>query len=235
LGAAVEAQRRFTADASHELRSPLTALRGELEVARRRERSKEEYARVLDSALDEVERLSRIAEDLLTLTRSETGAVALHRELVELVGRVSHTVGRLNRKAQEKGVAVTVEAPTPVQALVDPDLLDQVLWNLVDNAIKFTPEGGSVIVSVRQEEGFAALQVNDTGPGIPQNRLDHIFERFFRMDESRTPGAPEGGTGLGLSIVRAISELHGGRVEAGNNSQGGAQFRVYLPHMKESS
>lgn len=235
LDAALEAQRRFTADASHELRSPLTALRGELEVARRRERSQEEYARVLDSALDEVERLSRIAEDLLTLTRSEAGVASLQEEVVNLRARLVQTMERLNRTAKEKGVLVELEPGDPVMALADPDLLDRVAWNLIHNAIKFTPPGGDVRVRVGVEGGLATIEVLDTGPGIPGDRIDQIFERFVRLDDSRTPREREGGTGLGLAIVRAISDLHGGRVEAWNRREGGAAFRVFLPLMKEPS
>lgn len=235
LDAALEAQRRFTADASHELRSPLTALRGELEVARRRERSKEEYARVLDSALDEVERLSRIAEDLLTLTRSEAGVVSPQKEMVDLRARIVPTLERLGRTAEEKGVRVELLPGDAVTALVDPDLLDRVVWNLVDNAIKFTPPGGEVEARLCAEGRYAVLEIRDTGPGIPPDRIPQIFERFVRLDDSRTPGEREGGTGLGLAIVRAISDLHGGRVEAGNRTAGGAVFRVFLPLMKEPS
>ncbi|MGW8265188.1 MAG: sensor histidine kinase [Longimicrobiales bacterium] len=235
LDAALEAQRRFTADASHELRSPLTALRGELEVARRRERSKEEYARVLDSALDEVERLSRIAEDLLTLTRSEAGVVSPQKEMVDLRTRIVPTLERLGRTAKEKGVRVELLPGDAVTALVDPDLLDRVVWNLVDNAIKFTPPGGEVEARICVEGGHAVLEIRDTGPGIPPDRIPQIFERFVRLDDSRTPGEREGGTGLGLAIVRAISDLHGGRVEAGNRTGGGAVFRVFLSLMKEPS
>lgn len=235
LDAALEAQRRFTADASHELRSPLTALRGELEVARRRERSQEEYARVLDSALDEVERLSRIAEDLLTLTRSEAGVACLQEEVVDVRVRLVQTLEKLSRTAKEKGVRVELHGGGAVIALADPDLLDRVAWNLVDNAIKFTPAGGEVVVRVGEGVGFAIIEVLDTGPGIPQDRIHQLFERFVRLDDSRTPGQREGGTGLGLAIVKAIIDLHGGRVEAENRKEGGAVFRVYLPLMKESS
>jgi two-component system OmpR family sensor kinase len=235
LDSAMEAQRRFTADASHELRSPLTALRGELEVARRKERSREEYERVLDSSLDEVERLSRIAEDLLTLTRSEAGVVVPQEEVVDLGTRVGDTITRLARKAAAKEVRVHLVNEGPVTTRVDPDLLDRVSWNLLDNAIKFTPAGGEVTVTEAGEDRTAVLSVADTGPGIPEDRIPQVFERFFRLDESRTPGEREGGTGLGLAIVRALSELSGGRVEAANGKEGGAVFRVLLPLMKEPS
>jgi signal transduction histidine kinase len=148
---------------------------------------------------------------------------------------LAQTMERLSRTAKEKGVLVELETGYPVMALADPDLLDRVAWNLIHNAIKFTPSGGNVRVRVGEEGGFATIEVLDTGPGIPEDRIDQIFERFVRLDDSRTPGEREGGTGLGLAIVRAISDLHGGRVEAWNRREGGAAFRVCLPLMKEPS
>jgi two-component system OmpR family sensor kinase len=229
LGAALEAHRSFTADASHELRSPLTALRGELEVARRRERSPQEYREVIDSALDEVQRLTRIAEDLLTLTRSEAGVIALQPREVELTAAVGRTVERLRRRAEEGRVEVRVRPHGDLRAHVDPDLVDRVAWNLLDNALKFTPPGGRVDVSVRREGDVIVLEVADTGPGIPTDRLERVFERFYRLDPSRTPGGGEGGAGLGLAIVRAICHLHGGWVQAENSPQGGALLRAAFP------
>ncbi len=227
LDAAIESQRRFTADASHELRSPLTALRGELEVSRRRERSPQEYARVIDSALEEVERLSRISEDLLTLTRSEAGAVILQVRDLCLAERARGAANRLERQAGEKGITVTVRGEA--EASLDPDLMDRVIWNLLDNAIKFTPRGGQVSLEVRQEKDAVILEVSDTGPGISDEQLPRIWERFFRADESRTHADGSAGTGLGLAIVRAIVRLHGGEAFAENQSGGGALFRSRLP------
>ncbi|MFG1690638.1 sensor histidine kinase [Gemmatimonadota bacterium] len=227
LDSAIESQRRFTADASHELRSPLTALRGELEVSRRRERSPEEYARVIDSSLEEVERLSRISEDLLTLTRSEAGAVTLQPREISLAERARATANRLERQAGEKEIAVTVRGEA--EASLDPDLMDRVIWNLLDNAIKFTPRGGQVSVEVRREEDAVVLEVTDTGPGIPDEQPTRIWERFFRADESRTHSDGSAGTGLGLAIVQAIVRLHGGEAFAENQPGGGALFLVRLP------
>ena len=227
LDAAIESQRRFTADASHELRSPLTALRGELEVSRRRERSPEEYARVIDSSLEEVERLSRISEDLLTLTRSEAGAVIPQPRVISLAERALGTASRLERQARDKEIAVTVRGEAV--ASLDPDLMDRVIWNLLDNAIKFTPRGGQVSVEVRREEDGVTLEVADTGPGIPDEQLTRIWERFFRADESRTHADGSAGTGLGLAIVQAIVRLHGGEASAENQPEGGALFRIRLP------
>ena len=230
LDSALEAQKRFTADASHELRSPLTALRGELEVAARRERSPEEYRRVIASALDEVKRLSRTAEDLLTLTRSEAGAAMAQPRSIDPADRARHAVGRLGRRIGEKDLDVRVTVRASVRAKVDPDLLDRLLWNLLENAVKFTPPSGKVEVVVAGEDDEAVVEVRDTGPGIPAGEEEAIFERFHRLDSSRTPGqSREGGTGLGLAIVRAIARLHGGSVMAENRPEGGAAFTLRLP------
>lgn len=230
LDAALEAQKRFTADASHELRSPLTALRGELEVAARRERSPEEYRRVMASALDEVKRLSRTAEDLLTLTRSEAGAAMARPRSVDPADRARGAVERLGRIVEEKELDVEVTVREPVRAEADPDLLDRLLWNVLENAVKFTPPSGKVEVVVTREADEAVVEVRDTGPGIPPGEEEAIFERFYRLDGSRTPGrSREGGTGLGLAIVRAIVRLHGGSVTAANHPGGGAVFTLRLP------
>ena len=118
-------------------------------------------------------------------------------------------------------------------AAFDPDLLDRVIWNLVSNAIKFTPAGGTVEVSVREGEGGVVLEVSDTGPGIPAEMFDAVFDRFFRLDQVRTLGAAESpGTGLGLAIVKALVQLHGGEVTASNRGEGGAVFKVTLPRSR---
>ncbi len=231
LEAALEAQRRFTADASHELRTPLTALRGELEVSLRRSRSPEEYVRVLESALEEAERLSRMAEDLLTLTRSEAGVLEPAFRQVELVDRVRQSVDRLSRQAESRGVRILGPDGGSVSAQVDPDLLDRLVWNLVGNAVKYSPEGGTVEARLRAAGETVHLTVTDEGPGIPPGDRDRIFERLYRIDESRTHGAETSGTGLGLSIAKAIVDMHGGTIEAGNRQEGGARFTVTLPRV----
>jgi two-component system OmpR family sensor kinase len=229
LEAALEAQRRFTADASHELRTPLTVLRGELEVALRRDRSAEEYVRVLDSALEEAERLSRMAEDLLTLTRSEAGVLNPQFRRVDLAERAIRAVARLSQEAGGRDVEILGPEPQAVMADVDPDLMDRVVWNLVGNAVKFSPPGGKVSVGVRDSGGKVILEVADTGPGIPPDQLHRVFERFFRADESRTHREESSGTGLGLAIAKAIVDLHEGEISVENRSGGGAVFRVTLP------
>jgi two-component system OmpR family sensor kinase len=229
LDAAFETQRRFTADASHELRTPLTVLRGELEVALKRDRTPGEYTRVLRSSLDEAERLSRLAEDLLTLTRSEAGAQGLRVQELDLGDHVGLAVERFGQQAREKEIDLRFNTRGDLQATFDPDLMDRVVWNLVGNALKFTPPQGRVEVRLGNEGQGLLLEVEDNGPGIPPEFLESIFHRFFRADEARAATTESPGTGLGLAIVRAVVTLHGGTVTAENVSGGGALFRVILP------
>ncbi|MGK7313626.1 MAG: sensor histidine kinase [Candidatus Longimicrobiales bacterium M2_2A_002] len=229
LDRAFEAQRRFTADASHELRGPLTALRGEVELALRRDREEEEYRRVLASNLQEIERLSQLAEDLLTLARSDAGVMQPRLLRTDVLERAENVFRRLQRKAADKDVTLALEPRGDTEALVDPGLTDQLIWNLVDNAVKFTPTGGEVTVEVDGRDDAVEVRVADTGPGLPPSELGRIFDRFYRADESRTHHDEMSGTGLGLSIVRAIVEVHGGTVVALNRPDGGAEFIARLP------
>lgn len=229
LDAALDTQKRFAADASHELRTPLTALRGQIEVALRRGRTPEEYVAVLNSALEESERLSRLAEDLLTLTRSEAGVLYPQIQEVDLSERIRRTVELLSPEADGKGIRIIEPEPTSVRSQVDPDLFDRVVWNLLGNAVGYSSPGGEVEIRLESTQTDTVFEVADTGPGIPEHQLEAIFERFFRTDESRTHSESSSGTGLGLAIVKALVELHGGNVEARNRKEGGALFRVVLP------
>ena len=227
---AFESQRRFTADASHELRSPLTAMRGELELALRRDRDAEEYQRVIASTLEETVRLSRTAEDLLTLARSDAGAVKPRTAVVDIAQVVRRTTERLRTRAGEARVTLVDESIGDTIIAVDPDLVDRAVWNLVDNALRFAPEASRVVVTARGGDDTVILEVRDEGPGLGDIQPQLVFERFFRADASRTH-ADEGGTGLGLAIVKAIAEAHGGSVSAENLPGGGARFALSLPRV----
>jgi two-component system, OmpR family, sensor kinase len=226
---AFESQRRFIADASHELRSPLTALKGEMELALRRERSSDEYRRVIRSSLQEVDRLTLLTQDLLTLARVDAGVMQPRFENIDATDRARSVAQRLRRVADHKNVRLSVGGAESAELVADPGLLDQLLWNLVDNAVKFTTPGGLVTVTVEQRPDGVAFVVRDTGPGIAEPDRHRIFERFYRADQARTASSGPGGTGLGLSIVRAITEVHGGRATAANQPDGGAVFEVVLP------
>jgi two-component system, OmpR family, sensor kinase len=224
---AFETQRRFTGDASHELRSPLTALRGEIELALRRDRSAEEYRQVLASNLEEIVRLSRIAEDLLTLARADAGVLRGQDRLVDVRPVAERITGRLRGTAAALGTTLSLRIEGDPRVSIDPDLLEQILWNLCDNALKFTPSGGWVDVHIAQSEELEIV-VTDSGPGLGEDP-DRLFDRFVRADPARTPGQSRSGTGLGLSIVRAIAEGYGGSVKGENDPRGGARVSVRLP------
>ena len=224
----VDAQRRFTADASHELRSPLSRLRAELEVTLRRPRDRAEYEEALRSGLDEVERLSRLTDELLLLARLDAGDV---REAppapVALGPLLDDAVRRLAPVAARRGVAVTLQASASPVVPVGPSTVGLVMTNLLENAVKFSPPGGRVTVALAAEAGEALVSVADTGPGIPTEELPRLFERFHRGTAARVAEAP--GVGLGLAICRALVERHGGRIAVESPPGGGATFRVHLP------
>ncbi len=222
---AFESQRRFTADASHELRSPLTALRGELELALRKERTGEEYRSAIASSLEEATRLSDVTADLLTLARSDAGVMTLRLECVDLGERVMAALERLRGRLSKKEVETVVSLEPDAKGMFDLKLVDQLIWNLLDNAVKYCHEAGTIDVSLASSGSGFTLEVADTGPGIPEKDVDRIFDRFSRVDEAHSAE----GTGLGLSIVRAIALAHGGSVTASNREGGGAVFRVSLP------
>jgi heavy metal sensor kinase len=218
---------RFTADASHELRTPLTIVRGELEtLLRRSDLTPEVNERLLD-LLEEVERLSGIVKALLALARLDTGEAQHERERLHLGRLVESTTEQMALLAEEKNIRLTRDVDSGTEVEGDKTRVQQVIVNLLDNAIKYTPNGGSVQLSVRADEHWAVLEVSDSGPGIPPVALPHIFERFYRVDQGRSRSVD--GAGLGLSIVHSICVAHGGSVTAENREAGGSRFTVKLP------
>jgi heavy metal sensor kinase len=226
LEAAFGSMQRFTGDAAHELRTPLTALKGGLEVALRAERPPEEYRRVLTSSLEEVDQLVRLAEDLLLLSRARAG-IAPPRRPVDLGLLALEAVETGVRLAKGKGVTVRLGAMAPAAAAGDAGALRRALVNLVDNAVKYTPAGGSVEVSVARRAGDAVVLVEDTGIGIAAEDAARIFEPFVRLDTARSRDT--GGSGLGLSIARGVAEAHGGSIEFEPRPGGGSRFLLRLP------
>jgi len=223
LDQASAVQRRFTADASHELRGPLTALRGELDLALKRERNAAEYRATIERCRDEVIRLTRLATDLLTLARSETGPAAQEVTDLDLYTVAARVVERFRAAAAERGIRMVLHGqPAPVRG--DPGMLDRLVSNLVDNAVKYTTAGTPVEIEVSTADAVM-LTVRDQGPGVPLADVPQLFNRFFRGADS---GRPAGGTGLGLAIARAAAEAHGGRLDFVGNGPG-AMFRLSLP------
>jgi two-component system OmpR family sensor kinase len=220
-----ESERRFTADASHELRSPLSRLRTELEIALRRSRTPAEYVETLESCLDEVVHLTKLVEELLALARLDSGQERPGLEAITLHQLTREAASRLEITARQRNVQVEIEAAAP-SARVSHPAACLVLINLLDNAVKYTPLGGRVMVRARAEGASAVVTVHDSGPGISPDELPHLFERF-----RRGPGHARStqGSGLGLALSQAVARAHGGSISASNDPNGGTCFTVTLP------
>jgi heavy metal sensor kinase len=219
--------RRFTADASHELRTPLTALRTEVEVALSKPAEAIDKQNLLGSILEECERLTRLTEQLLELAREDTRKGQQVHETVDLATLVRGVVENMRPLAEAKGLRLSLHGNTALALSGDEVRLRQVFYNLLDNAIKYTPAGGEIEVDLKQRECEAIIVLHDTGIGIPAEHLPHVFERFYRVDKARTRA--EGGTGLGLSIAQGIVSAHGGRIELVSNPGQGTVCTVSLP------
>jgi heavy metal sensor kinase len=225
-----ERQRRFMADASHELRTPVAILRGEAEVALSQQaRSLAEYQESLGVLHQEAERLTHIVEDLFTLTRADAGQYSLQPRdfyLEELVTECVHSARTL---ALAKRISLTFDGAEESPIYADESLLRRMILNLLDNAIKYTPEGGRVTVACRRQGDEYTLSITDTGTGIPAELQPRIFERFFRADEARSRSHSDGGgAGLGLAISRWIAEAHQGRLELTRSDSTGSTFTASL-------
>ena len=219
------AVRRFSADAAHELRTPLTILKGEIEVALRSSEASVEIRRTLVSCLEEVDRLNSLMEDLLLMARMEGKALSAAPRPVNLAEVLKDAAPALSELAARAGNVCTVAAAPPQWIEGYDSLLFRLVFNLAENAIKYTPSGGRIEVTLEQLDGSAVLQVKDNGPGIPPDAQEHIFDRFYRGDPAREGS----GTGLGLALVRAIVELHRGQIHLSSDVGKGSCFRVTLP------
>ena len=222
-----EAQRRFTADASHELRSPLSRLRTEIELALRRPRAAVEYEATLRSCMEEAERLTLLVEELLVLARLDAGQERGPTETVCLNELAQDAARRLESSARERQASITLEPAPRVNAAVARGPASLVLANLLDNALKFSPPGATVRMRLATEGAQALISVIDDGPGLRSDELAHLFERFYRGSAARTGAAA--GVGLGLALSQAIVQAHGGSIEAASPPEGGAVFTVRLP------
>jgi two-component system phosphate regulon sensor histidine kinase PhoR len=227
-------RRELTANVSHELRTPLTSIKGFAETlldgAMKDELTCRRFLAIIDG---ETDRLVKLVDDLLDLSRLESKRLALELEPVDVSVLVAHTVDKLRPLAQTQRLTLHQSAPPGIVVSADADRLEQVLTNLVDNALKYTPEGGRVDVQVAAANGEIEVLVNDSGRGIGPEDLPHVFERFYRADRSRTRGS--GGTGLGLAIAKHIVEAHGGRISVSSQPNAGTTFKVTLPRGDMSS
>ncbi len=223
--------RRFSADASHELRTPLTALRGELEAIAERARLDDDARDTIGSSLEETERLTRIVESLLAISRIDAGEAQMERARFDLAELAATTTEQMRLLAEDKRIRLECRTGGEVEIVGDRVRLKQVVVNLVDNAIKYTPEGGAVAVVVSAEDSRALILVEDNGAGVPADAAPHVFERFYRVDKARS--RQMGGVGLGLAIVKSIVAAHGGQVEVESEEGKGSRFIVELPLLKK--
>ena len=227
LQGALARQRALVADASHELRTPFAVLRGELELAARPGRSREELAAAVEHAGEEAARLARITEQLLFLARSDEDRIQPRLEPAAIGPLLARSADHATGRAQAAGVSIEVDAPAGLVAEVNPDRIREAVDNLVDNALRFAPAGTPVVITARPDGPHLVIEVRDQGPGFPAEFLPRAFERFARPDSGRARS--DGGAGLGLAIVSAIAHAHRGRAVARNLPGGGGAVALELP------
>ena len=220
----MERERSLVADASHELRTPFAVLQGELELAQRAGRTREELMTTVNIAAEEVARLTRIADDLLLLSRGDQGQLQIRPEVINVRDYLDEIMEHVEPRVREHGMTCQIDAPSELRARIDPDRIRQVIDNLVDNSLRYCPDGSVIDLRAGAIEGDLWLEIADNGPGFDPTFLPHAFERFRRSDSSRS--RDYGGAGLGLAIVSSIVGAHGGAVAAENRSTGGACIRV---------
>ena len=218
--------KQFTADASHELKTPLTVLKGEMEIALKTEKTVEGFREVIKSSLEEIDRMSALVKSLLNLAKLDS-RVRLPNDNIKLDGIVEERFNQTLPMAKDKGIDMVMAKKESVIIMGDKIGIGQLLFNLIYNAIKYTSKDGRIEISLEQSDNWAIIKVIDTGIGIAEEDLPHIFDRFYRVDKARTTGA--GGVGLGLSICKEIAEAHGGKIEVESEAGKGSVFKVYLP------
>jgi heavy metal sensor kinase len=223
-----EQLRRFTSDASHELRTPLASIRSVGEVALQKNGSREECRDAIGSMLEEVGRLTALVDSLLTISRADAGRIQLHRSVFAVIGLAREAAALVDVLVEEKGQRIAIEGDEGVRVTADRMFLRQALVNIIHNAVKYSPRGGSIWVRVHEDPaGSVQVEVADTGPGIAPEHFAKIFDRFYRVDESRSRDA--GGAGLGLSIAQWAVRAHGGDIRLVPTPGAGCTFQIRLP------
>jgi heavy metal sensor kinase len=220
--------RQFSSDASHELRTPLTVLKGQNELILSKPRKPEEYQEVISSNLEEINYMSKVLEDLFMLSKSDENQVNLDCKQIDLKPLVEEICKHAEVLAEEKNIKIVIAFLEAVPIKGDEVRLRQMLWNILQNGIKYTQRGGELKISLQNDGGGAMLTIQDTGIGIPEEDLSSIFNRFYRVDKART--RDEGGSGLGLSICKQIAEAHKGTIEVESKLGVGTRFKIRLPN-----
>ena len=227
LQSSFEHERRFTGDAAHELRTPLTVLKGQIEVALNRRRNAAAYEKILQELSAQVERLIRLSNGLLFLSRSDQQRLSFEPTDFELREWLEILVEQLEPLAREKGLKISTEVPSDLSVYGDSDHLIRLFLNILENALKYTPAGGEISITALKGPDKIQVMVHNTGPGISQEHLPHLFDRFYRVEADRS--SQTGGSGLGLAIAREIVRLHQGDIDVQSEPVQGVMVTVYLP------
>lgn len=225
----LNAQRQFVSDASHELKTPLSILNGEMDVVLKKKRKAEDYRKIILSSKEEIVRLSNLVENLLFLARNGQSKLLTLNETVDLTDTITTVMNQLQKRIKEKSLAVTFRpAKESVSIHGQPDLLQQLIFNLLDNAVKYTSPNGSIVIRLDWRLNEAIISIQDSGIGIPVFEQEKIFDRFYRVDTSRSKVK---GYGLGLSIVKEVVEKHRGKIQIESEIEKGTTFTVILPYV----
>lgn len=227
LEEAIKKERQFVADASHELRTPLAIIQAESSLALEKARTPDEYQRSLELVSQEIGFMSEIVGKMLLLARSDSGSETLDFEDVKLKPLLAELAQDLDLLVQDKGLTLDLGPMEELKVRGDRVRLKQLFLNILDNAVRYTPSGGSIAATLVRRDGSAVASISDSGIGIPPEHLPFIFDRFYRVDKART--AADGGTGLGLSIAMSVAKMHGGGIEVESEPGKGTTFRVVLP------
>lgn len=227
LEEAIKKERQFVADASHELRTPLAIIQAESSLALEKARTPDEYQRSLELVSQEIDFMSEIVGKMLLLARSDSGSETLDFEDVKLKPLLAELAQDLDLLVQDKGLTLDLGPMEELKVRGDRVRLKQLFLNILDNAVRYTPSGGSIAATLVRRDGSAVASISDSGIGIPPEHLPFIFDRFYRVDKART--AADGGTGLGLSIAMSVAKMHGGGIEVESEPGKGTTFRVVLP------
>jgi len=225
LDQAFTAQRQLFADLSHELKTPLTILKGEFEVILKKIRSHQEYQSVLNSALEEINKIIKLAEGLLLLAKFDSKEVTLDKKVLDLNALLQGVLNNIKGVSELKEIKTSLVADAKVSVEGDANQLKTLFLNILDNAVKYTPPKGGIEVILKKDKSIARIEIKDTGPGIPEEEIGHIFDRFYRVDKSRNSI----GFGLGLSIAKSIAEAHNGAIEIQSQPSQGTTFVISLP------
>jgi signal transduction histidine kinase len=225
-------EKQFTADASHELRTPLSVVQGEATLALTKDRNVDEYRKSIENIYQEAERMSSVLKKLLFLARHEDNK-QLEFETINVEVLLDELISDIEILCEDKSIRCKLRVMDDLFVWGDRVSLRELFFNLIDNAVRYTPQGGEILVSLSKEDGDACVAVKDNGTGIPEEHLKHIFKRFYRVDKYRSRS--ESGSGLGLSICQRIAEIHGGTIKVESQVGKGSTFTVFLPLVGSSS